>query len=427
MLISFFISCSFSLEVETLNIYPPDTGLKKLVNTLHIKTKPSTVRKYFIYSKNGINIEDTLSRLRRLEFIQDAEYKNNKIKTLDRWSLNLGGSISKEANLTTINYGITETNLLGYGITASINKTIKESNHKIEETLFEFRDRNILGSNLMVYYNSSGIFELEKELNSFENMSFLKLNIERGKYLEAGYRILNRNRKSYYIAGGMIVEDNYKLTGFKNQKFSLKEITSNFVGFTAFETTYHTFKNLRSYEKNEDINTGLKAKILYDGSSLYLNLAKGFMLNDYINLNRFEYLKSYDEIIGLTAEFIKKLNETVIDTKIAYSEVIKKTGSYSLILDASRGMRGFNTEEILTDRFWLINIETRKLILFNSLDLFSLGIAFFIDMAYTDGWYLDYGFGFRVASNKFMPDIGRIDIALRNYTAYLTITTGQIF
>lgn len=142
--------------IDNRNIFDVDTDLEsgflyRLANTLHIKSKKRTIRKYLLFSPGDsfdINvIHETERLLREKRFLHDASIVHVihgtevdiYVTTKDTWSLKPKVSAGHSGGETRSELGVTDDNLLGLGIRASFG--IKNNSQR-RSTILKLVDDN---------------------------------------------------------------------------------------------------------------------------------------------------------------------------------------------------------------------------------------------------------------------------------------------
>jgi hemolysin activation/secretion protein len=135
----------------------------RLVNTLHIVTRPSVIRNLLLFESgqplSARLIEETERLLRSNHFLYDVTIKplavrdgvaDIEVKTRDTWSLDLGVSASREGGENKGRLTLKEENLLGTGIVVGVAYA---SDVDRSGTTFELADNNIGGSRVATAYS----------------------------------------------------------------------------------------------------------------------------------------------------------------------------------------------------------------------------------------------------------------------------------
>ena len=129
-----------TIDVDVRNIfYQSDpretTGLFRLANRLHIRTKPSAIRAQLLFASGdryrAKKLAETERNLRLLRFVYDAHvvpvrYADGvvdiKVITKDVWTLSPGFSFGRSGGTNSTSYDILDTNILGLGKTLEVSR-----------------------------------------------------------------------------------------------------------------------------------------------------------------------------------------------------------------------------------------------------------------------------------------------------------------
>jgi len=125
-----------SIAVETFDIFLPEEVegniLAGIMNALHMKTRPSVVRKELLFrSGDSLDIrrlQETERNLRRLgifsrvaiDTVRDGDRLVARVFTSDGWTTNVDVGLSVTGNTVTWRAGVVERNVLGTGHTAGL-------------------------------------------------------------------------------------------------------------------------------------------------------------------------------------------------------------------------------------------------------------------------------------------------------------------
>jgi hypothetical protein len=149
------------IEVDTRDIFDrndprENSGLYKLANTLHIRTKPASIRAQLLFATGdrylGRKLAETERNLRLLPYIYDARVVpvrfadgkvDIKVVTKDVWTLSPGISFGRSGGSNSSSFNIQDTNFLGWGKT--IQFVHARSVDRTSDGL-AWSDPNVLGS-----------------------------------------------------------------------------------------------------------------------------------------------------------------------------------------------------------------------------------------------------------------------------------------
>jgi outer membrane protein assembly factor BamA len=161
------------IEIEPRNIFDEkdpreNSGLYKLADHLHIRTKPSTIRAQLLFKSgdrySGKLLAETERNLRKLVFVYDAHVVpvrfadgkvDVKVITRDVWTLDPNISFGRSGGTNSTNFSLQEENFLGWGKQVEVGRL---SNVDRTSNLVQYLDPDVLGSRwtaTLDYVNSS--------------------------------------------------------------------------------------------------------------------------------------------------------------------------------------------------------------------------------------------------------------------------------
>ncbi len=161
------------IEIDTRNIFDErdpreDTGLFRVANRLHIRTRKSTIRAQLLFATgekySARKLAETERNLRALSYIYDAHvvpvrYHDGKVDirviTKDVWTLSPGLSFSRTGGANNSSIDLSDSNFLGRGKSLQF-----EHGHSVDRSsnTIGWSDQNFLGSrwgDALVYADSS--------------------------------------------------------------------------------------------------------------------------------------------------------------------------------------------------------------------------------------------------------------------------------
>jgi hypothetical protein len=161
------------VDIDIRNIFDQrdpreDNGLFRLANTLHIRTKPATVRAQLLFASGdkylARKLAETERALRLLPYVYNARiipmhYADGKVDirvtTKDVWTLSPGVSFGRSGGSNDTKFNLQDTNLFGFGKTLQVSHgdTVDRSTDTIA-----YADPNVFGSrwtSAMAYSDSS--------------------------------------------------------------------------------------------------------------------------------------------------------------------------------------------------------------------------------------------------------------------------------
>ncbi|NBU24677.1 MAG: hypothetical protein EBS39_03470 [Gammaproteobacteria bacterium] len=141
------------LDIFDTSIPEEDTGLFRLANKLHIRTRESTIADQLLFESgqpyDGRLLQESARLLRGTRYLHDARIEpvalrdgvvDVEVVTNDVWTLNPGISFGRKGGKNTSGFEIEELNLLGLGTQIGVSR-----NQDIDRTskLFKYRDRQL--------------------------------------------------------------------------------------------------------------------------------------------------------------------------------------------------------------------------------------------------------------------------------------------
>jgi len=263
-------------------IFKNDTDIKKmhkLINHLHITTKPSAIKKDLLFDiGDRLDIEklnQSERNLRSRKYFFDANINFNYItdtsvkviiNTQDQWTTTLGIKYYKdERGKSSVKLILKEHNLLGLGKELKIKKDILNINDNNQD--LEYVDDNFLGMKNMVLMGaySETPYSLSKKLklgrkcaSDFDKYSYY-INSIKNESLTA-IDVINDNYIEAYISNGRLV-DRIELSlrahsfsnDYKNKLLKFNYISAG-VNYSSYK--YIKTKGLFKYGQTEDIKLG---------------------------------------------------------------------------------------------------------------------------------------------------------------------------
>jgi hypothetical protein len=161
------------VEIDIRNIFDENdprenSGLYRLADRLHTRTKPATIRAQLLFKSgdryNARNLAETERNLRTLVFIYDAHvvpvrFVDGKVDvrviTRDVWTFDPNVSFGRTGGSNSTSTSLQEENFLGWGKQLEIGRT---SNVDRTSKMAEYSDPNVLGSRwtgALAYVDSS--------------------------------------------------------------------------------------------------------------------------------------------------------------------------------------------------------------------------------------------------------------------------------
>ena len=149
------------VEIDIRNIFDENdprenSGLYKLADRLHVRTKPATIRAQLLFKSgdrySARNLAETERNLRTLVFIYDAHvvpvrFVDGKVDvrviTRDVWTFDPNVSFGRTGGSNSTSASLQEENFLGWGKQLEVGRT---SNVDRTSKIAEYSDPNVLGS-----------------------------------------------------------------------------------------------------------------------------------------------------------------------------------------------------------------------------------------------------------------------------------------
>ena len=150
-----------SIDIDIRNIFDEhdsreNTGLYRLADRLHIRTKPAAIRAQLLFKSgdrySARKLAETERNLRLLVFIYDAHVVpvrfadgrvDVKVITRDVWTLDPNISFGRSGGTNSTNTNLQDENFLGWGKQIEVGRT---SNVDRTSKLAQYSDPNVLGS-----------------------------------------------------------------------------------------------------------------------------------------------------------------------------------------------------------------------------------------------------------------------------------------
>ena len=279
---------------------PKESGpLYRLVNTLHYKTRETTVAETLLFKSgdpySALSLQESERILRNERYIFDARirpthYENNvvdlEVITTDVWTLALTLSFSREGGENTSSFEIRESNLLGTGKEIRLRRVL---NVDRSENVIAYRDPN-LGNHhgqLELEYsdNSDGLsktFNLKRPFFSLESREAYEINYELNEQTDSLYknglisekfqhiselyeasigysRGVLRNKTRRWNLGFTGNTETFSATNQTSPSFVLpqdRKFVYPWIGYSVIENNFIKTKRLNFINRTEDLNLG---------------------------------------------------------------------------------------------------------------------------------------------------------------------------
>ncbi len=219
------------VDIDIRNIFDENdprenTGIYRLADRLHIRTKPATIRAQLLFSSgerySARKLAETERNLRQLVFIYDARVVpvrfaggkvDVKVITRDVWTLDPNLSFGRSGGRNSTNANLQEENFLGWGKQIEVGRT---SDVDRTSKLASYADPNVLGSRwtgALAYVDSSDgnerIAQLSRPFYSLDTRWSATLDAQGYDRTISRYYLgdiadqFNDNERLYLVGGGV--------------------------------------------------------------------------------------------------------------------------------------------------------------------------------------------------------------------------------
>lgn len=422
---------------------PKESGaLYRLVNKLHINTKPSTVSDLLLFKTGdpftALSLAESERILRSQRFIFDARirpiaYANNvvdiEVITTDVWTLGISFHYGREGGQNRTSYELRDSNLLGSGKELRVQRT---ANVDRTETTFGYHDPNTASNHgdLDIEYsdNSDGLNKLISmrrpfiSLESTWSYSTLFNQNERtdsvytnGEISDYYHHHLELYEASLGYSAGIINNKTKRWTfGFtsKTDFYSVIDQTNDadilpldsklvypWISFDVVENNFIKTRRIDFINRTEDLNLGQSYNIKLGWSDKDLHAYSNTLLYEthysigYKPTENQLYLSELHILGQLTEGHSDNLNINTI-TKFYYPFLPNQVFHYKLDIEIARnadsanqimlggdtGLRGYPLRIQEGDRKVLFTLEHRFYTDWHVLQLMYVGGALFFDI-----------------------------------------------
>jgi hypothetical protein len=438
-----------SIRIESVQIFDPrlpgeDKAVYRLVNKLHIVTRPNTIRHQLLFAEGEpfvkARLEETERNLRALAFLQDAlvavesvvaNRANILVRTQDSWTTRLGVRFGSAGGTNTSGVALTEVNLLGTGKRIRLDY---ENGIDRTTTALSYDDPNVLGSrwrmNLSHENSSDGkadSFFVQRPFYSIETRWAAGIDASRTEEITTVFEEGNDvaefqhhardgeanvgwspgardGRASRWFGGYVYDEDTFEPNGDLPAGFPPDQIPEDRIVSgpeIVFQWVHQRYIKVRYFERfsrSEDFNLGgvYSVKTVFSRKSLSgteneilynLNASQGFQTGFA------SYLFGNAQIKGRAGsgkeqgsghfDFTHYYTGWPIQTflfKVEADRVVNGAATDQLLLGGDSGLRGFSTRRFEGPNRFLVNIEDRIHFEREYFKVLRLGLAGFIDV-----------------------------------------------
>ncbi|MDH4049470.1 MAG: hypothetical protein OEW68_16965 [Gammaproteobacteria bacterium] len=317
------------IYVDNRNIFDPDNPkedrwLYRMVNSLHIKTRPQVIESQLLfrqgedYSEQAT--EESARLLRANRFIGEASiepvrYEDGvvdlRVQTQDVWTLSADVSFGRQGGVNTGGFGLKEYNLLGTGtyVAAKYKSTVDREN-----TIFEVAKQQLFGSRYdaaAAYSNNSDGFERQlrfgKPFYSLDSRNAFGASFRAAQQTDTLYDLGDKMAQfehdlSYHeisagwseglkddwthrITSGLVYDD-HQFAPIPDDMLQQSIVPENrrfvipYLGFELMEDHFETTRNFDQIQRTEDLYYGTRfsAKLGYSSAAAG-STASGFHLS----------------------------------------------------------------------------------------------------------------------------------------------------
>ncbi len=423
-----------NIEIITKNIFETDKGFYRLVDKLHVKTRPFVIYNQ-IPLRKGMKITDTTII---------SEIKSRLISTGLFYSVNIDYEISND----TINFKIITSDLWTLGIYTNIEGSGKEGRFDIG-----FYDLNFLGMgiySLLYFTNSSEYKGFESEISSSSIIKQISIgynskltNLEKDIFFyisRSSWKGIKGLSFFFWINRDSYEDKVFKVVGL-NVGYNLKEPRNEpFVGFRLFNNgfvpligyiisnrSFVFFRNVNEFSREESFSQGFENYIALGYH--FANLTTNFSILKYRIISNskleFENNPNYSYII-ISNKLYYKPNiffTLAIYNSIRYMDIKDTSSTKGFLIGGVMGIRGLNYFEGFSNKLYRFSIELRSY----SRELFqmlSIGPIIFYDFAYYGNKISVYGMGLRLQFTRFSTPVMRLDYS---NNGIISFSAGQSF
>lgn len=349
------------IDINSNNIFDissknESTGLHKMANKIHIKTKPKTIKQQLLFktgdSFSPQKLAETERYLRTQKYIKDAQVSPSQlcgqqvtvtIITRDNWTLTPGLNFGRSGGNNKLGIQLQEQNIFGRGKDIILRYTKESERHK---TKLSYRDHHLLGSRhkliLDLLNNSDGKgYKFNLSLPFYQTDSKKSWGVESSKLKQVipvydkgevtseitkseqfnslfyGWSLGNNSKVTRRFKVGWSVKKSHYFKPLASYQ-SIK-ITESYpwLEFTNFKTRYIKKHNFNTMGKIEDIPLTHR-----------YSLGAGFLLKEFGSSNNYLKLTSnFSKGVQLSQSL---LGSVVLETDNYLGKGVRKGGSHSL-------------------------------------------------------------------------------------------------
>lgn len=467
-----------NIRVNTEDIFDLDdpkenNALFRLANGLNIITRPGVISRQLLF-KSGEPvsvrlIEETERLLRGQSYIQDVSIRpigysdgivDIEVKTRDSWTLEPSFSFSREGGKNSTGLSLSESNLLGTGISIGIEN---KSDVDRTGTIFDISHPNAFDGHTEIGYQHAN-FEDGLRQSAALIHPFYALDtrwsagitaqqddaiesIYQGGVIESQYRRVSQRSEIFggwspglidgwtkrYMAGVRYREDNYELEQGLTPPVSLPSDRRQVIPFLRFEAIEDGITELRNRDKierpeyfqfgvNSRIEIGQAMTALGSTENIWqyaAGVSRGFELaqSDLFAAMSVsgEYGDGYvrnDRVGGALRYYLPTSKRGLFFASLSADKIHNPDSNNLLVLGGENRLRGYPLRYQSGEQRVVLTVEQRLFSDWYPFRLFRVGGAIFYDVGRawggeTDtgrtanrGWISDVGFGARLLSTR---------------------------
>jgi outer membrane protein assembly factor BamA len=220
-----------NVDIDIRNIFDKNdpresSGLFRLADRLHLRTKPEAVRAQLLFKSGdryrAQKLAETERNLRLLTYVYDAHIVpvrfadgkvDIKVTTRDVWTLSPGISFGRAGGTNATSYNLQDSNFLGYGKTVQVSRS--STVDRTSDTL-AYTDPNVFGSRwtaALAYVDSSDgnerIVQIAQPFYSLDTRWSAKISALNFDRTVSRYSLgniadqFNDNESTYELSGGV--------------------------------------------------------------------------------------------------------------------------------------------------------------------------------------------------------------------------------
>ena len=410
----------------------------RIANRIHVRTRDQVIRRELLFETGDPFdrelIDQTERNLRSLWFLRDARVETTEVDedldgrpervdavvtTWDRWSLAPRVDFSQVQNRTIWELGVSEKNFLGFGkaITVSHRQNLDRVTDRVR-----YEDPQLLGSNVGLAASLAGLSDGHERLLTLDRgylslrdpwafsasaVSVLRtepivehgVEIERlplrGDFIdvEAGRALLRGENHAVRVHGAYRAHE-LRVGGdhrdYSGPEVGLRTVTHRFVRLT----------HVNQFERTEDFNLGteshavlrLSAPAFNGQEAVFVSAGHrhGVRLRDdhFVVIGvgfdgRRERGAWRNRVAAVNARYLQKHStRTAFVGKLDYVHGHNLDPEVQLRLGAETGLRGYPVRQFTGTRSLLLTLEERAFFADDVWQLFSFGVAGFVDSGF---------------------------------------------